>query len=116
MSSEHFCWRLVDDFVEAFNDHQASTFQPSDMICVDESISRWFRKGGHWINHGLSMYVAMERKPDNGCEIQNSACGRSGIMMRLKLVKTADENRAAAEEQGETERVPHSAAILKELR
>ena len=35
--------------------------------------------------------------------------------MRLKLVKTADENRAAAEEQGETERVPHSAAIINKL-
>jgi hypothetical protein len=61
------------------------------------------------------MYIAMERKPDNRCEIQNSACDRSGIMLQLKLVKTADENRAAAEEQGETEQVPHSAAILKEL-
>ena len=100
MSSEQFCWRLVDDFVEAFNDHRASAFQPSEMICVDESISRWYGKGGHWINHGLPMYIAMERKPDNGCEIQNSACDMSGIMLRLKLVKTADENRAAAEEQG----------------
>jgi hypothetical protein len=68
-------------------------------------------------NHGLPMYVAMKRKPDNGCEIQNSACGKSGIMMRLKLVKTADENcaAAAAAEEQETERVPHSAAILREL-
>ena len=96
-------------------DHRASTFQPSDVICVDESISRWYGKGDHWINFSLPMYVAMERKPDNWCEIQNSAGGRSGIMMRLKLVKTADENRAAAEEQGETERVPHSAAIIKKL-
>ena len=117
MTSEQFRWRLVDDFVDAFNDHRASTFQPSELICVDESISRWYGKGGHWINHGLPMYVAMERKPDNGCEIQNSACGKSGIMMRLKLVKTADENRAAAAEspQLEPERVPHSAAILREL-
>ncbi len=96
-------------------DHRASTFQPSDVICVDESISRWYGKGDHWINFSLPMYVAMERKPDNWCEIQNSAGGRSGIMMRLKLVKTADENRAAAEEQGETERVPHSAAIINKL-
>jgi hypothetical protein len=26
-------------------------------------------------NHGLPMYVAMNRKPENGCEIQNAACG-----------------------------------------
>jgi Transposase IS4 len=122
MTSEQFRWRLVDDFVGAFNDHRASTFQPSEMICVDESISRWYGKGGHWINHGLPMYVAMERKPDNGCEIQNSACGKSGIMMRLKLVKTADENRAAAAIRAaespqleSSESIPHSAAILREL-
>ena len=34
------------------------------------------------------MYVAIDRKPENGCEIQNSACGVSGVMLCLKLVKT----------------------------
>ena len=48
-------------------------------------------RGGHWINLGLPMYIAIDRKPENGCEIQNACCGRSGIMMRLKLVKTAEE-------------------------
>ena len=47
--------------------------------------------GGSWINDGLPHFVAMERKPDDGCEIQNSCDGRSGIMMRLKLVKTSQE-------------------------
>ena len=117
MTSEQYRWRLVDDFVVAFNYHRAATFQPSEMICVDESISRWYGKGGHWINRGLPMYVAMERKPDNGCEIQNSACGTSGIMMRLKLVKTADENRNATEvnHDPQGQELPHAAAILKEL-
>jgi hypothetical protein len=36
------------------------------------------------------MYVAIDRKPENGCEIQNACCGRSSIMMRLKLVKMAE--------------------------
>jgi hypothetical protein len=31
----------------------------------------------------------MDRKPEDGAEIQNSADGYSGIMMRLKLVKSA---------------------------
>ena len=39
---------------------------------------------------GLPHYVAMDRKPENGCELQNSADGVSGVMMRLKLAKTAD--------------------------
>jgi hypothetical protein len=121
MTSEQFCWKLVNNFVETFNDHRASTFQPSELICVDESISRWYGKGGHWINHGLPMNIAMERKPNNGCEIQNSACGKSGIMMRLKLVKTADKNRAAAVNRAaespmlEPESILHGAAVLMEL-
>ena len=73
-----------------FNEHRANYFTPSDCICVDESMSRWYGQGGHWINHGLPQYVAIDRKPENGCEIQNSACGRSGVMLRLKLVKGAD--------------------------
>ena len=107
----------MDDFVVAFNDHRAATLQPSEMICVDESISRWYGKCGHWTNHGLPMYVAMERKPDNGCEIQKSACGASGIMMRLKLVKTANEkhNATKANHDPQWQELPHAAAILKEL-
>ena len=70
-------------------------FFPSDEICVDKCMSRWYGQGGHWINHGLPMYVAIDRKPENGCEIQNAACGRSGVMIRLKIVKTAEEENAS---------------------
>ena len=59
-------------------------------------MSRWYGQGGHWINHGLPMYVVIDRKPENGCEIQNAACGRSGVMIRLKVVKTAEEENASA--------------------
>jgi hypothetical protein len=41
--------------------------------------------GGHWINHALPIYVPIDRKPEFGCEIQNAACGRWGVMMRLKF-------------------------------
>jgi hypothetical protein len=58
-----------------------------DQICIDESMSRWYGKGGDWINDGLPHYVAIERKPENGCEIQTSCCGTSGIMMGLRVVK-----------------------------
>ena len=70
-------------------------FFPSDEICVDESMFRWYGQGGHWINHGLPMYVAINRKPENGCEIQNVACGHSGVMIQLKVVKTAEEENAS---------------------
>ena len=42
------------------------------------------------------MYVAIDRKPENGCEIQNAACGHSGVMIRLTIVKTAEEENASA--------------------
>ena len=87
-------WKLVDDFVDAFNEYRASNYSPSDRICVDESISRWYGLGGHWINCGLPNYVAMDRKPENGCEIQDACDGRSKVMIRLKLVKGAAENAA----------------------
>ena len=66
-------------------------FIPGDCICADESISRWCGLGGEWINIGLPMYVAIDHKADNGCKIQDAACGRSKIMIRLKLFKTGTE-------------------------
>ena len=91
MSAEQFLWLLIYGFVKEFNDCRAAKVTPSDIICVDESISQWYGQGGHWINHGLPMYVAIGRKPENKCEIQNSTCGWSTIMMRLKIFKTAEE-------------------------
>ena len=95
MTSEQYRWRLVDDFVKNFNEYQAQIFSPSDEICVNESISWWYGQGSYWINHGLPIYVAINRKPENGCEIQNAACGCSGVMIRLKVVKTAEEENAS---------------------
>ena len=57
-----------------------------EWICANESISKWYGLGGYWINIGLPMYVAIDRKPENDCEIQKSACGKSGVMLRLKIV------------------------------
>ena len=87
MSAEVYRWKLVDDFVEAFNLHRKECFTPGTFICADESISQWYGQGGYWINEGLPCYIAIDRKPENGCKIQNSACGDSGVMLRLKIVK-----------------------------
>ena len=113
MSSEQYRWMLVDTFVNNFNEHRAQFFSPSDLICVDESISRWYGQGGYWINHGLHMYVAIDRKPENGCEIQNSACGRSGVMLWLKLVKYEEDENTHAQE--DTVGMTHGAKVLKSL-
>ena len=34
------------------------------------------------------MYVAIDRNPEMGYEIQDSACGKSGTMISICLVKT----------------------------
>jgi hypothetical protein len=40
------------------------------------------------------MYLALERKPNNGGKIQNLANVASGIMLHLKVVKSAKEEKA----------------------
>ena len=99
--------------MEGINQHRAAHVTPGDTQCVDESISKWYGQGGHWISIGLPMYVAIDRKPENGCEIQNAACGWSGIMMRLKIVTTATDHKAniSAAEQ----RLFHGTAVLQRL-
>lgn len=111
--SEEARWGRIDDFVSAINAHRAAHVSPSEVICVDESISKWYGMGGHWISRGLPMYVAIDRKPENGCEIQNAACGRSGIMLKLNVVTTAEHQRAHPVE-GEDD-LGHGTAILKRL-
>jgi hypothetical protein len=113
MSTEAYRWLLVDGFVDNFNEYRESNFSPSDLICADESMSRWYGQGGYWINHGLPQYIAIDRKPEFGCEIQNSCCGRSGIMMRLKLVKTMEEQLTHA--QPGDDGLLHGTAVLKYL-
>ena len=58
------------------------------------------------------MYAAMEMKPDNGDKIQNAACGRSGIIMRLIIVKYGKNEE---EQQDEKYNLPPDTKVLKEL-
>jgi hypothetical protein len=113
MSSEQHCWLLVNGFVDKFNNYRKNYFIPSRTICVDDSISRWYGQGGCWINIGLPMYMAIDCKPENGCEIQNVAYGNSGVMLRLKLVKTAKEEGANALEDDDG--LFHATVVLKNL-
>ena len=91
MSHDNYMWLLFDEFVNEIDEYRAEYFSPYDIICANKSISCWYGQGGHWINLGLQMYVVIDCKPGNGCKIQNTCCGRSTIMMQLKLVKTSEE-------------------------
>jgi len=115
MTSEYYRWKLVSDFVDCFNYHRKSQYVPLDHICVDESISCWYGLGGHWINIGLPQYVAIDRKPENGCKIQNCGDGRSGVMMRLKIVETAESESLHCYAFDGEEGLLHGTIVLKYL-
>ena len=59
------------------------------------------------------MYIAIDRKPENGCEIQNAACGKSGVILRLKIVTTSEDEGAhlVADDDG----LLHGTQVLKAL-
>ena len=59
------------------------------------------------------MYIAIDQKPENGYEIQNSACSESGVMLRLLLVKS--EEYYHLHTQDNNEGLQHGTAILKYL-
>jgi hypothetical protein len=92
----------MSDFVESINSHRPDYFSPPELLCVDESMSRWYGQGGHWIEHGQLQYVAIDREPENGCEFQNATCGSSGITIQLQVVTTAEheETRNAESDAG----------------
>jgi hypothetical protein len=87
---------LVNDFVANINEYHARTFVPGGHLEANESMICWYGKGGSFVNTGIPHYAAIERKPDNGAEIQNLADVASGIMLRLKIVKNAAEEEAIA--------------------
>ena len=63
---------------------------------ADETVVQWYGKGGAFVDAGLPMYLALERKPDNSGKIQNLANVALGIMLHLKVVKSANEEKAIA--------------------
>lgn len=111
MTSVEYRWALVNDFVAAFNAHRERKVEPSELLCVDESIVRWYGLGCDWIDIGLPHYVSIDRKPEAGCEIHNIACGRSGIMLRLELVMAAEDKSKREFEETHS----HGSAVLMRL-
>jgi len=89
-------------------------FIPSDLICADKSVSIWYRQGEYCINIGLPIYIEIDRKPENGCEIQNSTCGRSGVILQLRLAKIAEEYNSERANTDDDELL-HSTQVLKKL-
>jgi len=59
------------------------------------------------------MFVAIDRKPENGCEMQNTACGRSSIMLCLHPVALAADKRER--QTGADTSILHRTTLLKRL-
>jgi len=112
-SGERYRWALINEFISSINDHRAAHVTPGDTICVEGSMVKWYGLGGAWISNGIPMYFSIDRKPENGCEIQNAACGRSGIMLRLHLVTTAADQHAHL--SADDSRLLHGTAVLHHL-
>ena len=91
-------WNLVSGFVKALNEHFQFHIRPSHAICIDESMSRWYGLGGDWIDVGLPHYVALDRKPESGCELKTAACGKSGMVLNMEITLSAEETREKAYE------------------
>jgi hypothetical protein len=87
---------LVDDFVANINNYRARTFVPGGHLEANESMIRWYGVGGSFVDAGIPHYAVIERKPDNGAKIQNLADVASGIMLRIKIIKSAAEEEVIA--------------------
>ena len=74
------------------------------------TISRWYVQGSHCINLGLTMNMEMDSNPENWAETHNAACVRSGIMMRIRIVKST---RNDEELEDDDDNLPHGTKVLK---
>lgn len=93
---------LIDDFVEIFNEHRKANYSPSDKLTADRSMSPWYGLSGFWGNMDPSPCTALEGRPENACEIQDLCDGRTGILLRLSIVKTARKEARGARADEET--------------
>jgi Transposase IS4 len=59
------------------------------------------------------MYIAIDCKPENGHEIQNAACTKSGSIVQFRLVKRAEEEATQISEGADG--LLHGTKILKYL-
>jgi Transposase IS4 len=107
-------WMLIDDFVKAFNDNCASQIMVSNGLCVDESFSCWYDRGGSYISIGLPCYIKMDRKLKDSCKIWSCCDGRTGIMLQLKIVKTPTELELQ-ELQDDNKKLNHGSEVLQDL-
>jgi len=46
LHSEQSRWDLITEFVDSINAHRDAHVSPSEYICVDEPMCKWYGQGG----------------------------------------------------------------------
>ena len=78
-------WRPVRFFMDAINNRRVQIFIPGDVICIDESTSKWCGLGD-WYDVGLPHITKCSCKPWNlGMEFKDAMCAKSGIMLQMEI-------------------------------
>ena len=81
MSHDEHLWMLANGFVKIFNEHRVQIMSLTHLICIYKYIPWWYGNGGDCIKLGLSMYIVINRNPDNGIDIKEKYCGVSGTII-----------------------------------
>ena len=85
---------LVNDFVNNFNKYWVSHY----FHIISYVLTSRCTALAEIYNTGLPMYMTIDRKLVNDCDIQSSSDDISQLMMQLKLLKSgADEDRYMVE-------------------
>jgi len=72
----------IRGFMDAWNSNMAKTFSPSDLVCLDESMSMWTEK------HSMPGWMFVDRKPtQTGQEFHTITCAKSNILYNVEPVE-----------------------------
>lgn len=76
-------------------------FTQSTKYFVEKYIPSWYGIGGEWIKNDFPMYVDINRKPESNYDIHYDYDRNFGIVMWLRLVKTAVNEEANSNQEYE---------------
>jgi hypothetical protein len=67
MLSEWYHWMLINDFVANINKYRQRTLVPDGHLEADETVVRWYGKGGAFVDAGCHRpWYWLEIYPDYG--------------------------------------------------
>lgn len=81
-------WSFVRAFTNSFNDHMHTTFGPSWLLCLDESMVAWRGRFGEGDPSKCPHRSWVPRKPEPmGCELKSLACAMSGLLLFAEIAE-----------------------------